>query len=364
MYSFYKKFEKEKISFAYFGIISDTITEMLIDLSDNYLSKSKDFLKFKRKASFLIAESFQNIIRHGVLKKDDITDYQYKKDFFHISVFEDRFIVSTTNVLENNKVKSLEDKIKRINSLNPEELKALQLEILTDTALSDKGGAGLGLIEMVRRSGLPMLYKVIQLTEGYSIIVMNLEMSISGRTENAEHKVSIDEIENLYRKLTESDILLIYKGDFSEDSNKNLIELLYNNFEADKNIISNKIKNIVSVIEVMQNVSKHGKQIRGNQEGILSLSIKNDEIYIECSNFVKHQDYKPFKKRLKTIKNSSIDDLEKAYKKQLKASIRNNSKNSGLGLLEIARFTQNRFSYSFVETENDEIFFSIKFKTI
>ena len=358
MYSFYKKFEEEEISFAYFGVISDVITDMLIDLSDNYLLKSKDSKKLSRKASFLIAESFQNIIRHGVLKKEDITDYQYKKDFFMITVHENRFIISTTNVIENKNISSLEDKITRINSLNKEELKALQMEILTDTSLSDKGGAGLGLIEMVRRSGLPLLYKFIPLTEGYSIIVLKLEMTLSGIP--SEHKINIEEIEALYRKLTENDILFIYKGDFSEDSNKNLIELLNNNFEADKNIVSNKIKNIVSVIEVMQNVSKHGKTIKGNHEGILALSIKNEEIYIECSNFVKQEEYKPFKKHLKNIKKCSMEKLEQKYKKQVKFSIRNDAENSGLGLLEIARFTQNRFSYSFVETEDNEIFFSIK----
>jgi len=362
MYSFYKKFEHEKISFAYFGVISDNITEMLVDLSDNHLSKTKDLKKFSHKASFLIAESFQNIIRHGVMEKDEITDYQYSKDFFQISVSDDRFLISTTNVIENKNVKSLEEKIERINSLNKGELKTLQLEVLTDNMIHDKGGAGLGLIEMVRRSGLPLLYKFIQLTEGYSIIVLNMEMPVS--KEVMEHKVSIDEIEHLYRKLTENDILFIYKGDFSNESNKNLISLLYNNFESDINIISNKIKNIVSVIEVMQNVSKHGKKMNGGHEGILSLSIKNEEIYIECSNFVEHQHYKAFKKKLKKLKKCTMEELEDRYKNQLKQSIRSEDEDSGLGLLEIARFTQNKFSYNFIETEDDEIFFSIKFKTI
>ncbi len=80
MYSLYKTFTKEKISLAYFGVFNDDITSMLIDLSETYVSKTEYLSKLSKKASFLIAESFQNLIRHGIIEKELISEIQYNRE--------------------------------------------------------------------------------------------------------------------------------------------------------------------------------------------------------------------------------------------------------------------------------------------
>jgi len=52
------------------------------------------------------------------------------------------------------------------------------------------------------------------------------------------------------------------------------------------------------------------------------------------------------------------------YKKKLATSYLSDDDNGGLGILEIARFTKNTFTYSFVETPDNEIFYSLKLKTV
>ena len=56
------------------------------------------------------------------------------------------------------------------------------------------------------------------------------------------------------------------------------------------------------------------------------------------------------------------EEIESAYKKTLISPMTDNSINSGLGLLEIARLTENSFSYSFAENKDKEVFYSIQIK--
>ncbi len=362
MYSLYKDFTNEIISLAYFGVFNDKITTMLIDLCESSVSKTEHLSKLSRKASFLIAESFQNIIRHGIMEKENISVIQYSKDFFQISILEDRLVISSANVIENKNIDELTKNINYINSLDSNELREYKRELLVKGTISEKGGAGLGLIEMVRKSGLPMQKHFISLTEGYSLVILNLEVPILKNLK--EHKVDIPGIERLYKKLVEKGILMLYKGDFSSTSNSYLIEILNNNFQKDDEISSDKAKNIGAIIKVMQNVPKHGKGIAGYKEGIFALSIINGELYIECSNFVKKEDYEILKNNLKTIKSYSLDEIEKLYIQKSANSNLSDDNNGFLGFLEIAKFTKNTFTYSFIETPENEIFYTIKIKTV
>ena len=361
MYTLYKDLGDEKILLAYFGVFSDEIMSMLIDLSEGYMSKIDNFKKLSRKVSYLIVESFQNLVRHGIIEKSNYSEIEYSKDFFQITISEDIIGVASANVILHKNVEGLEKKIDHLNSLNVDELRKFKREILEKREFSEKGGAGLGLIEMKRKSDLPLQKQVIRLTDEYSLLILNLEIPMNKNT--VVSKTDVKTIEKLYKKLVKQKVLLLYKGGFSKSSNSNLIEMLDKNFMKNDKIISNKLKNIVAVIEVMQNVSKHGKSIDGNIEGIFSVNEINSELYIECSNFIKREDYKKLKRILKSIKSSSLEELNIQYKEKLKNSYFSDSNNAGLGLLEIARFTKNTFTYNFIETENNEIFYSINIKT-
>ncbi|MCK5535611.1 MAG: SiaB family protein kinase [Bacteroidales bacterium] len=362
MYSLYETFTDEKVSIAYFGVFNDGITSMLIELSEVYISKTDHLAKLSKKTSFLIAESFQNLIRHGIIEKNLIEEIQYNRDFYQISILDDSVLITSANVLDNKNVPKINEMIDQVNMLSAEELKYLRNQILEHGSLSTKGGAGLGLIEMVRKSKLPLQKLVIPLTQGYSLLLLGIMLPLKkGATVN---EINIEKVGKFYRYLVEDGTLLLYKGDFSNSSNANIIDMLNDNFMKNGKIDPSKLKNIVAIIEVMQNVSKHGKKINGLTEGIFAVKELNEEIYIECSNFVRKEDYNNLKSVLKKIKASSIEELEALYKQKMAASYLSDDDNAGLGLLEIARFTENKFTYYFIETSENQIFFSIKIKTI
>ena len=361
MYSLYEDFKDEKILLTYFGVFSDDITSMLIDLSEAYMTNVDDFRRLTKRVSFLITENFQNLIRHSIIEKEKYPAIKYSKDFFQFAILKDSVSITSANVILQKNVNTFDKKIEHLNSLTSIELKSFRNKILLAGEMSEKGGAGLGLIEMKRKSGLPLEKQFIKLTEDYSILILNLEIPINKET--TIRKTNIKAIKNLYEKLIEKKILLLYKGNFSKSSNLSLIEILNKNLIKNDKIESKHFKNIIAVIEVMQNVSKYGKSINGYKEGIFSVSEVNNELYIKCSNFIRHEDYEKLKHKLKRIKASSIKELDSLYKETLKNSYKSRKNNAGLGLMEIARFTKNTFTYNFIETDDNEIFFSMNIKT-
>ena len=60
-----KHFEDDFLSLWYHGVFDDSLTEHLIELSQNDLVE-ENIEKSRKRITFLMAESFQNIVRHGL----------------------------------------------------------------------------------------------------------------------------------------------------------------------------------------------------------------------------------------------------------------------------------------------------------
>ena len=64
-YWFFERIKEDNLCLLYSGNFSDDITNKLIELSEYNINNINALSKMKKKASFLMAECFQNIVRHG-----------------------------------------------------------------------------------------------------------------------------------------------------------------------------------------------------------------------------------------------------------------------------------------------------------
>ena len=56
---------KDRMSLVYAGSFEDAVTTKAIKLSEHNIDKSEDLASLKKKSSFLMAECFQNVVRHN-----------------------------------------------------------------------------------------------------------------------------------------------------------------------------------------------------------------------------------------------------------------------------------------------------------
>lgn len=355
-----EELKDNKICLSYLGNFDDDLTDKLIGISEYYIENKTELNKIKNKVSFLIAECFQNIVRHGKIKSESATLPEIHNGLFQLNVLEDRAVLTSCNLISSKIVPSIEQKLIQVNSLDADGLKKLYNEVLENGSLSEKGGAGLGLIEMARKSGLPLKYLFKKVDDEFSNFFLCLE--ISNKKENVTEKVNITDIENFYTHLLGNKTILLYKGEISKDIIVPLVQMVQANFSSKDGISSSEKKSLITLIEALQNVSKHAKKINSLREGIFSLSQINNSYLIEVGNTIEAKDKIILDEMLLSIKKMSSDEINNLYKKRLLEPEITEDGNCGLGLLEIARNSLGNFNYSFSYDSNNEILYSIKIK--
>lgn len=357
MYELYEYLSEERICLSYLGVINDSITDKFIDLSEFFLKSSTNLGKIKNKTSFLIAECFQNTIRH---REKDMKISNHR-DYFQINAWDGGVVLSSCNLVQEKYVEDLRKKISYINSLSAEELKKLHDEVLVSEGFSSQGGAGLGLIDMARKSGMPLRYNFVSVEHNVSQFFIALEILNQAQTLNVP-RTSLylkKEIE-FYNSLVKKGVMILYRGEFSQDTMMPLIQMLEGNMGSDEDVTAAEKRRLITLIEVLQNISKHGKMLNSNKEGIFSISKVAEAFVVESGNFVTQEEKVSLSQTLEEIKKMSMDEIVTLYKKRLLAPEITIEGNSGLGLLEIARNCSKNFTWEFTDTPHNELFFSLK----
>lgn len=315
-------FDDTQMSLWYKGLMQDSITERLIDIveADQSIGKSK------KKISFLMAESFQNIVRHGLKDKENTIP-----GFFGVTNKSDVISIFSSNQIEQKYGAILSKKFEHVNSLSKDELKDYYRQMLNDGSLSDKGGAGLGLIEMARKSGEPIQYN-FEDNGDISEFAMQIDKSL---TKESASSVGINAGVTLYKQFKANGILLFFKGDFDKDTTNNVVQMLSENTE-DNDSLSKLIFH--AGVELLQNVTRHSLIQNDKKQGVFYLSKVDGKITISTINYVSSSAKTGLEANLAKISDKTKEELSKLYKTTLRESTKNDLNNAGVGLIDIAKY--------------------------
>lgn len=146
--------------FYYEGLIDSlTVVEILSDIEAS--AEAKGMNSLLRKKIFNIAvEGLQNLYHHTRdFSIPGKSDKEIRQVQFALLEDADYFYIETRNLLTPNQRKIVEEKINFVNQLSKEKLKELHRKVLTNNEISGKGGAGLGFIDMRRKSGLDLAFR-------------------------------------------------------------------------------------------------------------------------------------------------------------------------------------------------------------
>jgi hypothetical protein len=122
-------------------------------------------------------ESLQNLFHHIELNHEGIEEDLDPK--FGVLVIErdgEFYKVTTGNFVNTKRIKFLKEKIDKINSLTKDELKDMYKFILNHQKLSAKGGGGLGLVDIARKSGNKLEYEFYVYNENYSFFNLTIRV--------------------------------------------------------------------------------------------------------------------------------------------------------------------------------------------
>lgn len=116
-----------------------------------------------------MVECLQNISKHADAISDDDDE---RRGIIMISKGEEHYNIITGNIIKNEKVPLLKQSLELINSLDKEGLSALFKQQIKENTLSEKGGAGLGLIDIAKKTGGKLSYQFKELNPNVSFFIL------------------------------------------------------------------------------------------------------------------------------------------------------------------------------------------------
>ena len=158
---------KNNIILVYEGEFTQEITKSVLAMAERNMDSIGEESSIKRKVFNVMVECLQNIVKHGEELVAD--EKKMNTAIFMIGKQADSYVITSGNPIKNDEVELLKNKLDQINSLDKEGLKSLYKDIIKSGAgLTERGGAGLGFVDMARKSGQKLEYDFEPLNETYS----------------------------------------------------------------------------------------------------------------------------------------------------------------------------------------------------
>ena len=143
----------------YRGIIKyETIGELSHKLKQQVTAAGLPVGIYKRVLLIMI-ESLENIMKHSVTPPRDSGE-EFLPSLSIVNKNNELTILSS-NLIKAEDILPLRSRIDHLNSLDMQSLKNVYKDTITDGVFTNTGGAGLGLIEIVKISGKPIHYEFL-----------------------------------------------------------------------------------------------------------------------------------------------------------------------------------------------------------
>lgn len=358
---FYNILSKDHLTFLFQGSYNDDMTEGILELTEYNLENFEGLTKLKKKISFLIVECFQNIVRHGEIS----SEFEIPEGVFITRNIGDINYIASINYLNNSVVKPLEKTLDKLKSLSKDELKAVYLDTLVNSEMTEKGGAGLGLIELARKSTFPLSYEFEQIDENLSAFyfLVRLQNQIHSEEKEIHDPLDIKSFKDFYQLVTDTNTMMVYKGDFAKASILPILKIFEDSIQNLEGNINIKKRVYIIMMEMLENIADHAKNYvfenADLKEGIFILGKEGDDYLISTGNLVETSRVPTLKEYIERLNNMDYSELRKLYVKNLKKSKIVDASYEGLGLIDIVSESTDKIDFHFKKMNDTDTFFSI-----
>lgn len=164
--------EDGSLFFTHFGVFNSTKISELTTKAENYLKEIGASKKSIKNTFNVLIEGLQNMINHGELSSSG-----EQIAFFNLGEKDNYYVMNFSNLIMNENIELIKSSIDKLNDSDPAGVKNIYLETLTNGEISEKGGAGLGIITMAMKSKNRIDYKLFSMNDKLSIITIEVRIN-------------------------------------------------------------------------------------------------------------------------------------------------------------------------------------------
>jgi hypothetical protein len=230
---------------GYSGKFPDEHSARLIDLGTSVLENQGFGLVERGRLGYVMVEAYQNIVRHAAQLPPSIAEEEGRSMFLMRCHDKGQQVVAM-NAVTRAQAKSLRHMLAALDGKSGSQLKELFLIGLQRASGSGSRGAGLGLIEMARRSGQTPGWEFLPLDEAHELFTLALRF---GR-EAAPEQV-LEDARGLHDVLISGHIRLVQAGFRSPGVEAALLRLVETEVGTDAHLRSASSRALLAAMGLM-----------------------------------------------------------------------------------------------------------------
>lgn len=346
------KMMRERLMFVYRGVVTNDNSIPLLMLLEKEMENSEFGFVGRKRLFMFVLESLQNVSRHSDHSRfADMSLVVYSKT-------GNGYTVTTGNVLPSSSINDLKSKLDEINNLQADEIRNVYRQMLSTAEFSSKGGAGLGLIEMAKKTGNKLDYDFVPLDNEHSYFVLSKTVNSVGvgihfgRNERPFHGKAISQLERI---MAENNVYLIWSGHVTTDVEKEVLTFTETKL-VEEDIELTLRRRIFSVlVEILENVAKYSPGKEAEEEfgmPVAMIRLDGDEYTLTTGNLILNENVEELKGKLDTINKFDKVGLKELFRMSLSGQTITSESTGNMGLIDMARKSGSKLVYQF-EQIND-----------
>lgn len=176
IFDLYDTMERKNIMLSFKGDMSTDLLTSILQIIENKLDRFGESPKVKKRIFNILVECLQNLYHHIDLPSKKVAS-DTPSVIVMIAKTISGYAIITGNFMLNNNADLLKKRLEQINGMTQDEVKDLYKSVLADGKMSEKGGGGLGMIDIARKSGEKLEYGFIPFGDGSSFFSLNVKVN-------------------------------------------------------------------------------------------------------------------------------------------------------------------------------------------
>lgn len=177
IYDLYHRMESNKVVLSFKGDVTSELMSSILQIVEQRMDEMNEAPRLRKKVYNVLVECLQNLYHHiDEIPSETAKNGTDRSAIFMISLNSNGYSITTGNYMLSDRTDDFKEKLERINALGKDELKELYKSVLNSDERSDKGGGGLGMIDIARKTGNKLNYDFATLNEEYSFFSLNINV--------------------------------------------------------------------------------------------------------------------------------------------------------------------------------------------
>lgn len=170
---FYNNKVSDKSIVTFIGEVTPVTIDKIMFQMEQQMDRFNEDPKIRKKLFNIFLESLQNLYHHT----DNFeTNSSEPSALCVINKDGEGYTILTGNYIKTEKVDLFKSQLEKINKSSKDDLRDYYLQVLNNGQRSDKDGAGLGMIEIARKTDDKLDFEFIPLHDNHTLFILNVKV--------------------------------------------------------------------------------------------------------------------------------------------------------------------------------------------